>query len=928
MALDQFKTQVLLLHSEQDILDSLSSGFGDRYTVHCATSGVEALTTLGETPINVIISAQKLPGMSGVEALREAKKRSPETIGILLASKDDQGNEAIVGEKEVFQVVHGDVTSEGLRKLVDNATQQVRLMALAESANDTAANMDEPAEHIIMETLENGSNIISDGTGRFPALRPDKIAAETAAGSRSVDVLVLTKDQEFLATIRESSRGMHNVHYANTLKQADEAIREHKVGVAVVDAAMVGDKVEQLTLHLRKASPRLVAIVAGRRDDGEMLMDLINRGKVYRFLLKPVSPGRARLAVEASIKHHLEAPDSAFKPGGASAPQPQPAAKPATEQKPPPSAKPTKPPATKPNAAPKPKAAPSPAAKPPPQAAAEPAASRVPERVDPPLGEPTQTSPTDDRLTEAFDGDDGGLTATMTGFFSAVAKRFAGDKDARAGEPASGKPAATDSAGGSRLGRPLMLGIGAIVVVAVAGTLFWMLGGDVTEQEPVEPAASVSPSGSEADSTFQIPAEDTVDRQALLDEALAEVEAALLESRLDEAAATLQRVAELDPDNARLPFLTAQLEQVQLRTYIADARNAIRDTRFEDASNLIASARALGLSDEAQIQVVADELDAARSEQRDIETLALAAARLEEGDLLAPVNDNARYYYELVLANAPNNTAARQGLDAIANKLVLQARAEIDNGNLDAAEALLEDASAINAASSDLAATTTALQSARAAVAERERLAAEARRREEAERQAAAEREEAERRAAAEADAEEEAARPAAVGDAAAGESAGASASGAVADDAGAGPDPSAAVEADGQAMASAPGDDSAASSAGDGSMAGSASEPSQQATTVDDRRVSISSLQRTRYVAPKYPRAAERRGDSGWVDVVFTVAHDGTVKDIGILGSSPEGVFDRAAVRAVEKWEFEPVVEDGRPVEKRAGVRMMFALE
>jgi len=38
--------------------------------------------------------------------------------------------------------------------------------------------------------------------------------------------------------------------------------------------------------------------------------------------------------------------------------------------------------------------------------------------------------------------------------------------------------------------------------------------------------------------------------------------------------------------------------------------------------------------------------------------------------------------------------------------------------------------------------------------------------------------------------------------------------------------------------------------------------------------------------------------------------------------------VFDGAALRAVEKWEFEPVIENGVLVEKRAGVRMMFALE
>ena len=119
MPLDQFRTQVLLLHSEQSTLDTLSSGFGDRYTVHCATSGSEALNTLGETPIHVIVSAQDLPGMSGAEALREAKKRSPETIGILLAG--DSGG-AVVGEREVFQVVRGGVNPSDLCRLIDNAT--------------------------------------------------------------------------------------------------------------------------------------------------------------------------------------------------------------------------------------------------------------------------------------------------------------------------------------------------------------------------------------------------------------------------------------------------------------------------------------------------------------------------------------------------------------------------------------------------------------------------------------------------------------------------------------------------------------------------------------------------------------------------------------------------------------------------------------
>ena len=301
MGFEHIKTQVLLIHSEQSTLDLLSAGFDDRYSVHCATSGTEALNTLGDTPIHVLVSAQDLPGMSGLDALREARKRSPDTIGILLAGTDkEDGLEALVGDQEVFQIVRGSISPEALLKLVESATQRVRLATLAESANDQAANVDSPVtEHIVMETLENGTAVISDGTGTLPALQPHKIEIAARAGSRAVDLLVMTRDEEFLATIIDSARGLHHLHHALTAKQAKDYARDNKIGVLVTDAAMVGPDVEAVIQKLRSEIPRMVAIVAGRRDDGEMLMDLINRGHVYRFLLKPVSPGRSRLAIEA-----------------------------------------------------------------------------------------------------------------------------------------------------------------------------------------------------------------------------------------------------------------------------------------------------------------------------------------------------------------------------------------------------------------------------------------------------------------------------------------------------------------------------------------------------------------------------------------------------------------------------------------------------
>jgi TonB family protein len=105
-------------------------------------------------------------------------------------------------------------------------------------------------------------------------------------------------------------------------------------------------------------------------------------------------------------------------------------------------------------------------------------------------------------------------------------------------------------------------------------------------------------------------------------------------------------------------------------------------------------------------------------------------------------------------------------------------------------------------------------------------------------------------------------------------------------------------------------------------------SEPVKAKAVQSLQPAPVSSLNRIKYVAPKYPRGAERRNLSGWVDVVFVVTTDGSVKDISVRNSEPGDTFVNAATKAVERWEFEPVVENGALIEKLVGVRMMFALE
>jgi protein TonB len=322
------------------------------------------------------------------------------------------------------------------------------------------------------------------------------------------------------------------------------------------------------------------------------------------------------------------------------------------------------------------------------------------------------------------------------------------------------------------------------------------------------------------------------------------------------------------------------------------------------------SARSLNLPDTGEIAAISAELSNARSAQQVDDVLAKAAARMDAGALIRPSNNNARYYYELVLSNDPGNTIARQGLNVIASKLALQARAEIDKGNLDAAETVLSDARALDSTNADVTATVTALASARTAVAEQQRRDAAAR--EAAEKQAVANR-------------EAEAGRLAAV----------AAAATATANAAGDRTVPTSGTNTEKTADAGAENVSQAVDTAVDPEPA--EAEPAdaapagandQQQASESAEMVAVSSLTRTKYAAPKYPRNAERRNLSGWVDVVFVVTRDGTVANIEIRDSEPDDTFVNAAISAVEKWEFEPVIENGVPVEKKVGVRMMFALE
>lgn len=79
--------------------------------------------------------------------------------------------------------------------------------------------------------------------------------------------------------------------------------------------------------------------------------------------------------------------------------------------------------------------------------------------------------------------------------------------------------------------------------------------------------------------------------------------------------------------------------------------------------------------------------------------------------------------------------------------------------------------------------------------------------------------------------------------------------------------------------------------------------------------------------VAPIYPRRAQTRGITGYCIVEYVVTKTGSIRDPIPVDCQPQGVFERASLKAAEKFKYKPRVVDGEPIEV-AGVQNKFTYE
>lgn len=119
------RPRILIVDDEEAILETMTFTFMDLYEVLTTSDPTQALGIMEENaPIAVVITDQRMPGMTGVELLREIYERYPETIRIILTGfADSEATIQAINDGHIYGYVNKPWEPDELKALVRRAAE-------------------------------------------------------------------------------------------------------------------------------------------------------------------------------------------------------------------------------------------------------------------------------------------------------------------------------------------------------------------------------------------------------------------------------------------------------------------------------------------------------------------------------------------------------------------------------------------------------------------------------------------------------------------------------------------------------------------------------------------------------------------------------------------------------------------------------------
>lgn len=144
---DTEKFTLLFVDDEPDILDSLWRAFRKDFNVLRANNGSEGIEVIKSTPVHLIISDQRMPGITGDMVLAAAREHQPDAVRILLTGYSDiEALVNCVNEAQIYKYITKPWEPEMLRLTVVRALEA---LALEQQLKRTSTELEQAYEDAI-----------------------------------------------------------------------------------------------------------------------------------------------------------------------------------------------------------------------------------------------------------------------------------------------------------------------------------------------------------------------------------------------------------------------------------------------------------------------------------------------------------------------------------------------------------------------------------------------------------------------------------------------------------------------------------------------------------------------------------------------------------------------------------------------------------
>src|SRR3989442_9053452 len=124
------RPSILVVDDEADVVESIRELLRLDYRVLVATRASEAMSILGERPVDVVMTDQRMPEMTGVELLHHVRESQPDTVRLLFTGYADvRAVVDAINRGSIYRYITKPWDPEDLQVIVRDAVERHDLIA-------------------------------------------------------------------------------------------------------------------------------------------------------------------------------------------------------------------------------------------------------------------------------------------------------------------------------------------------------------------------------------------------------------------------------------------------------------------------------------------------------------------------------------------------------------------------------------------------------------------------------------------------------------------------------------------------------------------------------------------------------------------------------------------------------------------------------